>query len=270
MQCMRLVLNIPREEFNMYDEAKSIDEASEIFKTLYENEMLERGEHFISPEQEFWGHCSNIQAWVENSYDTRLLHSNLAFSLLKKLVNIGDPLAKKGFKDEIINRLEEGNGTVVGFLIETGLLRSLSREELNDLSNSLESPLGKLAIWGIQYELPVSYYRCLDRLKHNIGLVKLGIDNNAPSSFYDRIDLLETNLELATLGVQNKAPWIFFEDFDKFKQDIEITKLGLLNRAPRSFYENYDRLKENPELAKIGVQNSAPKSFYENFGYNYF
>ena len=47
----------------------------------------------------FWVHCSNLQVWAENNYDTKLLHSNLSFPLLKKLVEIGDPVAKKVFKE---------------------------------------------------------------------------------------------------------------------------------------------------------------------------
>lgn len=62
----------------------------------------------ITPEEEFWGHCSNLQAWVENNYDTRLLHSNIAFPLLKKLTEAGDPNTNKVFKEEIARRFESG------------------------------------------------------------------------------------------------------------------------------------------------------------------
>ena len=31
----------------------------------------------ISPDEEFWGHCSNLQLWYEYNYDTRLLKSVL-------------------------------------------------------------------------------------------------------------------------------------------------------------------------------------------------
>ena len=58
----------------------------------------------MSSKTEFRANCSNLQAWVENGYDTRLLHRNLAFPLLKKLTNVGDLHAKKVFKDEIANK----------------------------------------------------------------------------------------------------------------------------------------------------------------------
>ncbi|MHA1933339.1 MAG: hypothetical protein ACW96X_12400, partial [Promethearchaeota archaeon] len=76
----------------------------------------------LTPEQEFWEHCSNLQAWVEtflydNKYDTGVLMSNISFPLLKRLTDAGDPFAKKAFKKEIAQRLESGIPSVVQYLI---------------------------------------------------------------------------------------------------------------------------------------------------------
>jgi hypothetical protein len=90
---------------------RSIDEAQEELNKSDVREFGEKELH-ISPEQEFWGHCSNLQAWVENKYDTKLLHSNLAFPLLKQLTEIGDPLAKRKFKEEIAKRFQFGTDKV--------------------------------------------------------------------------------------------------------------------------------------------------------------
>ena len=46
--------------------------------------IFEGNEHNITPEQEFWEHYSNLQVWYKNDYNTRLLHRNLSFDLLKK------------------------------------------------------------------------------------------------------------------------------------------------------------------------------------------
>ncbi|MFW9929455.1 MAG: hypothetical protein ACFFD1_08700, partial [Candidatus Thorarchaeota archaeon] len=81
-QCMYLLLNIPVEKIKEYDEIKSIDEAASKL-----NRKMERNHNLIPPETEFWGHCSNIQAWADNNYDTRILHRNLAFPLLKALAD---------------------------------------------------------------------------------------------------------------------------------------------------------------------------------------
>lgn len=52
----------------------------------------------------------------ENNYDTRLLHRNIAFPLLKKLTDAEDPLAKKVFRKEIIKRYKSGIKSVREFL----------------------------------------------------------------------------------------------------------------------------------------------------------
>jgi hypothetical protein len=84
----------------------------------------------ITPEEEFWGHCSNLQAWAEYGYDTRLLHSNLSFPLLKRLTEVGDPKARRVFKEEIVKRYYEGNRWVREFLWHKGYLEYVSRDEL--------------------------------------------------------------------------------------------------------------------------------------------
>jgi len=87
----------------------------------------------ITPEQEFWGHCSNLQAWYEHDYDTRLLHSNLAFPLLKALVDAGDTKAKAILKMEIGERFESGHPNVIISILSAKLLDYLSLEERKQL-----------------------------------------------------------------------------------------------------------------------------------------
>ena len=78
---------------------ESIDEAVEKLDRSLEgaSENLK-----VPPETEFWGHCSNMQVWAEYNYDTRLLHSNLAFPLLKRLYEAGDTIAQRVFQEEIV------------------------------------------------------------------------------------------------------------------------------------------------------------------------
>lgn len=87
----------------------------------------------IPPEVEFWGHCSNLQIWTEYDYDARLLHSNLAFPLLRELTKFGDPQAKKVFKDEIFKRFSSGFFVTQQFLIENRYLDYLTSEERETL-----------------------------------------------------------------------------------------------------------------------------------------
>jgi len=129
-QCKRLMINIQKQDIPVYDEIDSIDEAVDTFKlSLWESIQNET----IIPEQEFWGHCSNLQAWYDHDYDTRLLHSNLAFPLLKALVDAGDNDAKRMFKTEILERLESGHPNVIKSVLSSGLLNYFTDEEKKQL-----------------------------------------------------------------------------------------------------------------------------------------
>ena len=121
IQCKYLLMNIPVREIELYDGIDSIDEAAE---------KLERFRKSIPSEVEFWGHCSNLQVWVEQDYDTRFIHRNLAFPLLKKLTEVGDPKAETMFRDEIGKRFEKGPDSVRQYLALEGYMEYLSREEM--------------------------------------------------------------------------------------------------------------------------------------------
>jgi hypothetical protein len=127
-QCKFLLLDIPVDKVSSFDEIDSIDEAAE--RLDKSQEPIEGYEPNIPPEVEFWGHCSNLQVWYENDYDTRLLHSNLAFPLLKQLTDAGDPLAKRVFKEEIAKRLARGYMPVIEYLQQEEYLQYLTHEDL--------------------------------------------------------------------------------------------------------------------------------------------
>ncbi|MFX1601745.1 MAG: leucine-rich repeat domain-containing protein, partial [Promethearchaeota archaeon] len=134
-QCMYLLLNIPVNRIEEYDEIKSIDEAA-----VKLDRSMERDHRKVPPETEFWGHCSNIQAWADNEYDTRILHRNLAFPLLKALVDAGDHIAKRKFKEEIAIRYATGHPTVIRFLTQNGYLHYLSEDEFESLLIDIDFP----------------------------------------------------------------------------------------------------------------------------------
>ena len=142
IQCIRLVLNIQKDDIPLYDEIKSIDEAANVYKNyVYQNRIVQgpmaapvpNQSHDITPEQEFWGHCSNLQAWVENDYDTRILMSNISFPLLRALSKAGDPVANRVYKEEIALRLEGGYPSVVQYIIAQGYLGEFSPEEFETI-----------------------------------------------------------------------------------------------------------------------------------------
>ena len=124
-QCKRLLLNIPVDKISTFEKIQSVDEASEeLIKENSSNEIK------LSPDLEFWGHCSNLQIWAENDYDTRLLHRNLAFPLLKELVKVGDLKAKRVFNEEIAKRIEIGYFPVLEYLILEGYPSYLNNDQI--------------------------------------------------------------------------------------------------------------------------------------------
>ena len=139
IQCKYLLLNKPTgesgenkvnsERVTIDIQAKGLDHSLEID----ENYVVD-----IPPETEFWAHSSNLQSWYENSYDTEVLHSNLAFPLLKKLAEAGDKFAEKVFKSEIMKRFRSGNLNVMTFLIKEGFLDFLDIEDYDALYKELD------------------------------------------------------------------------------------------------------------------------------------
>ena len=107
----------------------SIDEAEETLNSNLEDEDITPETVGISEAEMFWGHCSNLQAWWEHDYDTRLLHSNLSFPLLKELTKVGDIRAKRMFKEEVAKRFLDGYLPVIFYLLEGKYLDHLELEE---------------------------------------------------------------------------------------------------------------------------------------------
>lgn len=130
LQCKRLLLRLTPKKNNL-NNIVSIDDAERVLRSSKEGNGSVKFK--ITPEQEFWGHSSNLQAWYEHHYDTVLLHSNLAFPLLRKLYEIGDRYARKVFKEEIAKRLEENYAPINEMFIEENYLSFLSNEELESI-----------------------------------------------------------------------------------------------------------------------------------------
>lgn len=168
-QCKFLLFNILVEEITRFDEIRSIDDIADMLNWTEDGQQNVKYE--IEPETEFWAHCSNMQVWVEHDYDTRLLYSNLAFPLLKKLTEIGDPVARRVFKEEIAIRLESGAKNVFWFLLEGDYLQFLTKEELTTL---FTPDLIKKLLVQHRYERENVTYPLIDGLKKHIpGIIDI-------------------------------------------------------------------------------------------------
>ncbi|MFX0005918.1 MAG: leucine-rich repeat domain-containing protein [Candidatus Hermodarchaeota archaeon] len=143
LKCKRLLINIPFDKESPLNSIDSIDDLSEFFENEISNEQrIQKFE--IPPEVEFWGHCSNLQAWYQHDYNTRILKSDLAFPLLKKLVDLGDPLAKRVFKEELTSRLLNGNFNVMLFLLNQNYLQYFKDEEKEILLDYLDTNIKRI------------------------------------------------------------------------------------------------------------------------------
>ncbi len=128
--CAIVTINIPKDKLYSFENMSSIDEM------IKEDDAVpDKLYNKIPLETQFWAHASNLQAWVENNYDTRLLHRNIAFPLLKKLTEAGDPVAKKVFKEEIAKRYASGHHNVVKFLRKEGYLDYFNEDELSTFTS---------------------------------------------------------------------------------------------------------------------------------------
>lgn len=124
IQCKYLLLTIQKEDIQTYEKIKNIDELIPFLDT-----SMEFSDRQIDPETEFLGHCSNIQAFFDNDMNTDILHSNIAFPLLKKLVDVGYKPAEFKLKEEIARRWNEGNNITKLYLFNEEYFKYLNNEE---------------------------------------------------------------------------------------------------------------------------------------------
>jgi len=134
--CKYLLFSNPLNEQDNFDRVDSIDEAEEFLD--HSLKMFDYPHYVVPADTLFWGHCSNIQAWAENNYDTRLLHRKIAFPLLKSLVYFGDIKAKEQFAKEIKGRAESGYLPVIEYLIIEGYFEYLPPDYINVLANKTD------------------------------------------------------------------------------------------------------------------------------------
>ncbi len=219
-QCKYLLLNILIDDISSFDEIMSIDEAAQeirnrLLKKNENNDWLEDDESVekIPPEVEFWGHCSNMQVWVENNYDTRLLHRWLAFPLLKELTEAGDPVAKKVFKEEIAKRYASGHPSVVGFLRYDGYLEYLTPEEIGAIIDELKSREVKTKY--VTYKGRVCVFVQINKLDlRNCGITDIN-DIEGLDSLRDLKDLDLSHNQISKIeGLENleNLKWLCLND----------------------------------------------------------
>lgn len=229
-QCTYLLLNIPEENVENFDEIQSIDEAEELLEYRHDFHDLNskiRREFTIEPIEEFRANCSNLQAWVENDYNTQILHRTLAFPLLKQLVQVGDPLAKKAYKDEIAYRLESNDIVITHYLIQQGYLKDLSEPELKIIIENLKPGIAKVLM--------------LDHVTSRFKNKSSRFDKKKMSLSLENGSILITSIERSALKYTDyKRPFNLdlIEKYSRYQYNKTFIDFGLTFRDQKLLFKN--------------------------------
>lgn len=270
IQCKYLLLHVIDGTEENLDEIDSIDEAAEVLDHSLRG-TTHSSNSDIDAETEFWAHCSNLQTWYEHDYDTRLIHKNLSFYLLKELGSVGDKKASKVYKEEIAKRFNSGFLPVQVYLITQGYLYSLNKEQLevvidedaidnlikkypNDLvlKSQLVLICGRLKLIDKALKLIKEVedsthedYSIWERIGH-FYLIIINDNKKALRSFYRGLDICPDDLKYFMYSL---IGWMCstLKEFDKAKNYLEkslklnptyfwtLTRLGMLNYKQGDF-----------------------------------
>ena len=151
-QCKQLKLNIPINNLEAMAGMKTIDEIADFLDENRSNFQhnrdfdaeIENTYPQITPEDAFWGHCSNLDAWYKEGYNTDILHRSLSFPLLKELYKAGDPQARIIFKEELAKTLNSDYYPRFLFLIDGGYIDYLSSDELDSIAQEIKNPIKRI------------------------------------------------------------------------------------------------------------------------------
>lgn len=237
-QCKYVLLNIPIEKITSFDEIESIDDAYEQL-----DKTLENGNEIISSDVEFWAHCSNLQIWFENDYNSCLLHKNLAFPLLKKLTEVGDLKAKRVFKEEIVRRLESGDPKVIKYLMIEGYLEYLDYE---NMISSLLRPDEASYIFELNELIAKKIKELSEKIEfREIPDIKLKPAFEGEDREYFTF-LVENRrvVDILISGVDDYFFKFYFEEIpDLIGKFTSLRKINLPNNNFKNLPENFENLK---------------------------
>jgi len=200
----------------------------------------------LSPEEEYWVHCSNLQTWSENNYDTRLLHSSIAFHLLEELVRLGDPQALEVFKDEIVKKLKSNHMPTVINLLQSGYLDKFTDEEFEILLSEVKDK-------NYTYEIDTQDKIVLDMMFIGDDFDEVPpIERFKPKTIlflieHPILNLFELIIKFGRYYLRDYYPWIFkfFERLIKkeptfFENKLEsVLKKGILILPKKKYSKVY-------------------------------
>ena len=138
LTCQKIVLTLAPTDFKDYEGFTGIDDILEFYHAEGRPLEVKENKLSITPEEEFWAHCSNMQAWVESGYNTHVLSKHISFPILARLSKKGISQFILLLKEELIDRLKSGGYKTLVHFIDSKYLDFLSQHELFDLLLSYE------------------------------------------------------------------------------------------------------------------------------------
>ncbi len=207
----------------------------------------------------------NLQVWYENDYNSRLLHKSISFPLLKRLSLIGDPTAKRIFKEEIAKRFVSNHFQTMEFLINEGYLDLLSAEELNivlDNSNISRQKFINIVRYIDSYKLTMlnKIELLIYAKKYKIKINKVG--KEIVYEFFRFIDKLNKLNELSFI-LKNKSILVniivpFIDKIRKGPEEIKKFFLRDINlRLNRPQILDIEGLTKIKEIFYVGFKNQT-------------
>ncbi len=266
-QCIFLLIDIPVEDISSFDEIESIDAAAEkLDHSLHPHKGQSQFVYDIPAKVEFWGHCSNLQVWAENGYNSKLLHMNLAFPLLRELARVGDPQANKVFKEEIIKRYNSGIDTVRKYLRSMDFLNYLSVEEFVSL---IESEKERDALYQLRKMFPMLEEPVIpvERGGRNPLDIKIDIKNgkilklNLAAVGMERVP--KCLLDLSSLENLNLSDNLFKELPNWIG---ELKSLRVLKIAKSNLKKLPEGIESLQNLIKLNIQGNQLESLPNSIG----
>ncbi|GAG63648.1 unnamed protein product, partial [marine sediment metagenome] len=191
----------------------------------------------------------SLKEWAKNNYDTRLLHRVIAFPLLKKLVKVGDPVAKQVFKQEIEKKFTSGNIPSMIYLIQAGYLKFFNEEEIDNLYNQISfaemekgtsdftSLMSKLSKLGV---------------KPAIKVIKEIKDSSEEGKFLTSSANLKTKLGNSGLKFKSLISTLNLNELKKICKDQKIT--GYSRYSKGELIEKISTSLSQEELSKVSIQ----------------
>jgi hypothetical protein len=260
LHCKHILLNISIDEEKDFHYLDSVDD---VIEKLGQSFKITKNKNINpNPEVIFWAHCSNLQVWYENNYDTCLIHSNLAFPLLRELVKAEDLHAIKVFKEEIAKRLESKNLNLIRFLLYNSYLDCLNKEESEIVIKQTTINLTEIITEYLR-ELLITPIKNFMKIKEIIDLI-IFFDLKYNQSLIFRITM-ELKKDNSIYFIRSLIFHLNYKEFLNFK--IPYGSFFIYFEKILNFiYENYPEIKDMVKIIDSGFL-SGEISLDDKFSY---